>query len=396
MAEQGQQGVGQVGDVPLVHLPAAVHHILPDDEAQLIAVVVPPLRLDLGVLAQQVEAQLLDLLQLVHHRRVRGRGIQPLRPVALVQQAVEEDGLSVEAEAQDAFRVRLTAPFAEGKITVHGIKTVFVPLGGTHGQVVEERAVRTPRKEMFLRDVQRHLAVLVGLVAAPVLGNGHAPGPHHSPEVFCPAGLGRVGFYRHGPGIVVRGDRQLRNVIVRHPLQPDGLPDAALGMVEHPAGGQGLLAPGLGAIPGGVLHGHPEGVAARPQIIGDVQRKGPVAAPVAAGQMAVDLHGAGVVHRSEVEQHPSALPRRGRKAAVVVEPLPGLQRPPHSGSRSLGRVGHPDGPIPRRGELCRLGKRVLPRAVQGLKAVPPQRRAGVFGKWVLHFALLFPRLSSPD
>ena len=79
---------------------------------------------------------------------------------------------------------------------------------------------------MFLRDVQRHLAVLVGLVAAPVLGNGHAPGPHHSPEVFCPAGLGRVGFYRHGPGIVVRSDRQLRNVIVRHPLQPDGLPDA--------------------------------------------------------------------------------------------------------------------------------------------------------------------------
>ena len=32
----------------------------------------------------------------------------------------------------------------------------------------------------------------------------------------------------------------------------------------------------------------------------------------------------------------------------------------------------------------------------GLKAVPPQRRAGVFGKWVLHFALLFPLLGSPD
>ena len=57
-AEQRLEHVGQVGHEPELVGPAAVHHVLPDDEAQLIAVVIPALRLDLGVLAQKVEAQL--------------------------------------------------------------------------------------------------------------------------------------------------------------------------------------------------------------------------------------------------------------------------------------------------------------------------------------------------
>ena len=54
--------------------------------------VIPPLRLDLRVFAQQVEAQFLDGLQFVHHRRVGRRGIQALRPVALVEQTVQQEG----------------------------------------------------------------------------------------------------------------------------------------------------------------------------------------------------------------------------------------------------------------------------------------------------------------
>ena len=62
----------------------------------------------------------------------------------------------------------------------------------------------------------------------------------------------------------------------------------------------------------------PEGVAAlRAEQVGDVQREGPVAAPVSPGQTAIDLHRAGVVHRPEVEQDAPALARRGREGAVL-------------------------------------------------------------------------------
>ena len=51
-AQQRLQHIGQVGDEPQVIGTAAVDHILPDDQAQTVAVVIPALRLDLGVLAQ--------------------------------------------------------------------------------------------------------------------------------------------------------------------------------------------------------------------------------------------------------------------------------------------------------------------------------------------------------
>ena len=76
-----------------------VSKLLGGEEAANVVYSPANLYLALSMLTETVDgetrAQLLDLLQLVHHRRVRGRGIQPLRPVALVQQAVEQDGLSV-------------------------------------------------------------------------------------------------------------------------------------------------------------------------------------------------------------------------------------------------------------------------------------------------------------
>ena len=186
-----------------------------------------------------------------------------------------------------------------------------------------------------------------------------------------------------GAGIVVRGDGQGLDVVVRHPLQPDGLPDAALGRVEHPAGLERLLAPRLVPGAGGVLHGHPQAVVVGVQRVGDVERKGPVAAPVAAHQMPVDLHRAGVIHGPEVEQHPAALPRGWGKAAVVVEPLAGPERPPHAGGFCLRGVGHQDVAVPLGRELGRFCDGVLPHTVQALEAVPPQRGAGVFRQRVL-------------
>ena len=351
--------------------------------------VVPAFRLDFGVLAQQVEAQLPHGVQFVLHGGVGGRGVEAVGPIALVQQAVEQDGPAVQEKPPDALCILFAFPLAEGKIAVDGVEALFFALGRADGQIIEEGAVGAPRKEMLFGDIQGHFAVPVGLVAAPVLGDGHAAGPHHGPEVRRTAGLRGMDFHRHGPGVVVRGDGQRINVIFRHPFQPDRLPDAALGRVEHPAGPEGLLAPRLRSRAGGVLHGHPKGVAAlRAEQVGDVQRKGPVAAPVSPGQTAIDLHRAGVVHRPEVEQDAPALARRGREGAVVVEPLAGLQRPAHAGGFRLGRIGYEDSAVPLCRELRALGDGVVPRAVQVDVAVPAHTRAGIFGER-MHFSTSF-------
>ena len=385
-AQQRLQHIGQVGDEPQLVGAAAVHHVLPDHKAQPVAVVIPALRLDFCVLAQQVEAQRFHLAQLPLHRRIGRRGIQALRPVALIQQAVEQDGLSVQAEAQHALRIRLTAPLAQGKVAVHGVELFLLSLCGSHGQVIQKRGIRAPRKEMFLRDVQRHLAVPVRFVAAPVLGNGHAPGPHHGPQVHRTAGHGSMGFHGHGAGIVVRRDRERLDVVFRHTLQPDRLPDAALGRIEHAAGLQGLLAPGLRAAVRGVLHGHPQAVAAcAVELGGDIQCEGPVAAPMAAHQMAVHLHRTGIVHRTEVQQHPAPFSRRGSKGAVVVQPLAGLQGAAHAGGLCLRRVGHQNAAVPRSGVFSCLSNGIFPQAVQVLIAVPAHGRARIFREWVHGF-----------
>ena len=389
-AHKRLQNIGQVGNEPQVILTAAVDHILPDHKPQLVAVVVPALRLDLCVFAQQVVTQRLYLAQLPLHRRIRGRGVQPLRPVALIQQAVEQDGLIVQAKAQHAPCVRCAAPLAQGKVAVHGVELLFLSLRGAHGQVVQKGRVRAPWEEILVRNMQRHLTVLTGLVAAPVLGNGHTPGAHHRPQVRRAAGRRGMGFHGHRAGIIVRRNGERLDVIFRHALQPDRLPDAALGGVEHPAGLQGLLAPRLCAVAGGVLHRHPQAVAAGAvELRGDIQRKGPVAAPVTAHQMAVHLYSAGVVHRAEMQQHPTARPGGRRKVPVVVQPLSGLQRAPHPGGAALRRVGHQDLTIPARRALCRGGDGILPQAVQVLVAVPAHGRAGIFRQRVHTLTSLF-------
>ena len=65
------------------------------------------------------------------------------------------------------------------KLAVHGVELFFLSLRGAHGQVVQKGRVRAPWEEILVRNMQRHFTVLAGLIAAPVLGNGHTPGAHH-------------------------------------------------------------------------------------------------------------------------------------------------------------------------------------------------------------------------
>ena len=91
MPSSDQRGRDDKGTV----VPAAAGHILPDQHAEPVTVVIPAQGLHLDVLAQHVEAAVFGRLNVKDQGLVRRRGVEPVRPVALVQQAVLEIGLAV-------------------------------------------------------------------------------------------------------------------------------------------------------------------------------------------------------------------------------------------------------------------------------------------------------------
>ena len=176
----------------------------------------------------------------------------------------------------------------------------------------------------------------------------------------------------------VRRYRHLLHIAIRHALHPDGLPDAALRGIEHAAGGQLLLAARLNAAVGRILHGDMQRIFARLQIVGDVQRKRPVAAAVPPDLPMIDENHAVVVHRAEMQQHAPTAPLRRRKWTLIVQPLIRLKRPPNARSCRLRRIRHEDFAVPRSGQGFILRDGVRPQAVEVLEAVAAQCRTRIF------------------
>ncbi len=83
---RGFRGPPDVG-VVAADVPVAAGHVLPDQQAELVAPVVPAVRLDLDVLAGHVHAELLGHLDVVLEGLVRRGGVQPIRPPALIERA---------------------------------------------------------------------------------------------------------------------------------------------------------------------------------------------------------------------------------------------------------------------------------------------------------------------
>ena len=64
--------------------------------------IVPAHGLDFDVLAEHVEAQVLHELNIEHHRVVARRGVEPVRPVTLIEHAVLEIRSAVEQQPGNA------------------------------------------------------------------------------------------------------------------------------------------------------------------------------------------------------------------------------------------------------------------------------------------------------
>ena len=103
------------GRVPRRVLVAA-GHVLPDEEAQLVAVVIPAGRLDLHVLADHVEAELLGHFEVVLQRLVGRRGVESVGPEALIERAILKQRLVVEHHPRDAGLVLAERDFAHGEV----------------------------------------------------------------------------------------------------------------------------------------------------------------------------------------------------------------------------------------------------------------------------------------
>ena len=360
-----EEGIPAVVEVPARHergrddervvALAAAGHVLPDEHAQPVTVVIPAVALDLDVLAQHVEAHILGQLDVVDERVVARRGVEPVRPVALIEQPVVKIRLAVEKQAAHAVLVRLDAALAHGKVAVDRVAAE------RHAEGVERRLLRRPGAEGAHRHVRRNARR--ECVAAALKVDRALPlaldGDLH---------LMRVKQRRHAQGA---------DVILRHALEPDRLPDAALRRVPDAVRVQRLLAARELGLVGRVAHAHEDRVLFC-QHLGDVHRERQVAARVRGQLHTVAPHGRSLIDRAEVQQHAADVePVRQRDRADVPQVFLRLQDVSHAGQLALGREGHKDRAVGLRGLLRARRDRVAPRAVEIQVAVAHHLRPGI-------------------
>ena len=142
------RGARDVG-VVAADVAVAARHVLPDQEAELVAMVVPAVGLHLHVLPGHVEAELLRHLDVVPQRLVGRGGVDAVGPKALVEGAELEEELVVEEEAGDPILVLSERNLAQAEVArdlVHGLAA----LDEGDLEAVEERRVGGP--ELWVRN----------------------------------------------------------------------------------------------------------------------------------------------------------------------------------------------------------------------------------------------------
>ena len=365
----------------------AAGHVLPHDDAQLVAIRVPARGFHLDVLTNHVEAQFLCLLYVKQQGLVGGGRVEPVGPPALVERAGLEERFVVQGQAHDAVLPAQGGEFPHRGVALHLVVHLPVAVGKRHLQFVEERTVGRPELHA-LRHVElhglptyafplRHHVVAVADLHLHQRGLTAAQRRHHRQRV--PVDVGR--------------DFQPFDVARLHRLHPHRLPDAGDGRVPDAARPLHLLPAGLRALVGGVPHLDGHFVAApHVQRLRDVERERRETAGVRAHLDAVDPDIRLPVHRPEVEHHLLAAPRRGQlKIAGVPQLILRAHPPGHAGQRGFRRKGHQDFSLePLRACLSARHDGIVPQAVQRLPVVPLQDGAGILRQDIFRIHLLRP------
>ena len=121
----------------------AIRHVLPHHQAHAVAVVIPAGRLHLDMLSGRVETQALGHFDVICQGLVGRRGVQPVRPPALVQRTKHELRLAIEEQAREAARVLAEGDVPDGEIAACPIQILFVARED-HVEVVQVRLIGSP------------------------------------------------------------------------------------------------------------------------------------------------------------------------------------------------------------------------------------------------------------
>ncbi len=138
----GKQG-GQITDQGHMVGTAAADHILPDDHAQPVTVIIPAQGLQLDVLTQHIKAHFLCQPDIPDKGLVAGGGHQAVGPVALIQKAMKKIGSVIQTEPGDPFFVGLYGEGAQCKVALYGVLVCCQSKG------VQVRLLRRPQPEAF-------------------------------------------------------------------------------------------------------------------------------------------------------------------------------------------------------------------------------------------------------
>mmetsp|Transcript_27454 Transcript_27454/g.78509 ORF Transcript_27454/g.78509 Transcript_27454/m.78509 type:complete len:379 (-) Transcript_27454:489-1625(-) len=327
---------GPLGPVVLF---ASADLVLPDEQAQAVAMVVKTARFHLDVLPHHVEAGVLQKLDVVLHGPIRRRREQAIGPKALIQGAEVEDWSAVERKAQVAHLVARAAQHPQACVRAHFVDGVARSLPHeAHPHIVQVRCVGRPR----LREGYPQLNVLCCMqvhanlsrsdhLAAVVRHLDGAPdrlGSRSSENERSELQDPRLGLEALGH------DLQALDVRLRDRLEPDSLPNAAGWSVPYFAGLPDLLSTRLAAS-SGILHANHDGVDAVHSRVGDLEAERREAAHVLADALIVDPNLAPVVYSFEVQEQKTTRHLGDAHLAVVPESLRCSQQALHAREHGL-------------------------------------------------------------
>ena len=212
---------GEIGHKPAFVGRTAVYHILPYEDAELVAVIVKTFRLELGVLAQHIEAQLLHAQDIRGEGFIRRCGVKAFGPVALVEHARLKIGLIVQKKSLFSIGGSLDIAFAHGKIAGNPVSV------GADADLIAKGVLRAPRVKPGQADSNGFIGHTGDAEGIHILSRNHAVDFNgvfgHDAQV-------------HPAIVIIRGEKKLFDIVVRYDFSPYRLPDAALGGIEHTSG----------------------------------------------------------------------------------------------------------------------------------------------------------------
>lgn len=275
----------QKTDVQKIVLCSAAHHVLPHQNAFLVAVVVPAQRLDFDVLAQHIEAHGFDHFHVPFECGVGRRRKHAVRPITLVEKSRVEVWLVVEPHTLEALAVRHPTEFAHAEVGFDYVVAHF------ERYVVKFGVFGGPKLVIFKFDACR---VACELSAVNRLFAVHDYDVHGD---VC----GFFEFEIDGVGVDVGDDGDVFEIHFVHAFNPHALPDARLRSVPDSARFGGLFCVSVIACVARVGYDEFDDVFTRLDCARYIEREGNVAADMLADGNAVESDRTNHIHCVEMQ-----------------------------------------------------------------------------------------------